>query len=95
MLEKLGQPARVLSAMNLSAVAETFIRGRALRHLEKGRSGRYSSRARATRFSPPTVPRRCGPRRSARDMLLKATKVDGIYDKDPKKHADATALRPI
>lgn len=89
MLEKLGQPARVLSAINLSAVAETFIRGRALRHLEKGRVVIFVAGTGNPFFTTDSA----AALRSAEinaDVLLKATKVDGIYDKDPMTHDDAT-----
>ena len=87
-LERMGQPARVLSALNLSAVAETFIRGRAIRHLEKGRVVIFVAGTGNPFFTTDTA----AALRSAEigaDVLLKATKVDGVYDKDPKKFPDA------
>ena len=87
-LEKIGQPARVLSALNLAAVAETFIRGRAVRHLEKGRVVIFVAGTGNPFFTTDTA----AALRSAEigaDVLLKATKVDGIYDKDPHRHEDA------
>ncbi len=87
-LEQLGQPARVLSALNVSSVAETFIRGRALRHLEKGRVVIFV----AGTGNPFCTTDSAASLRAAEinaDVLLKATKVDGIYDKDPKTHPDA------
>jgi uridylate kinase len=88
MLEKLGQPARVLSALNLSAVAETFIRGRAIRHLEKGRVVIFVAGTGNPFFTTDTAAALRATEIGA-DVLLKATKVDGIYDKDPKKHPGA------
>ncbi len=88
-LEKLGQPARVLSAINLSAVAETFIRGRALRHLEKGRVVIFVAGTGNPFFTTDSAASLRAAEINA-DVLLKATKVDGIYDKDPMKHDDAT-----
>ncbi len=88
MLEKLGQPARVLSALNLSAVAETFIRGRAIRHLEKGRVVIFVAGTGNPFFTTDTAAALRATEIGA-DVLLKATKVDGIYDKDPMKHKDA------
>ncbi len=88
MLESLGQPARVLSAINLSAVAETFIRGRAIRHLEKGRVVIFVAGTGNPFFTTDSAAALRAAEINA-DMLLKATKVDGIYDKDPMKHADA------
>jgi len=87
-LEQLGQPARVLSALNVSSVAETFIRGRALRHLEKGRVVIFV----AGTGNPFCTTDSAASLRAAEigaDVLLKATKVDGIYDKDPARHGDA------
>ncbi len=87
-LEKLGQPARVLSALNLSAVAETFIRGRALRHLEKGRVVIFVAGTGNPFFTTDTAAALRAAEIGA-DALLKATKVDGVYDKDPNRHDDA------
>ncbi len=88
MLERLGTPARVLSALNLSAVAETFIRGRAIRHLEKGRVVIFVAGTGNPFFTTDTAAALRATEIGA-DALLKATKVDGIYDKDPMKHKDA------
>ncbi|HEX7009621.1 MAG TPA: UMP kinase [Phycisphaeraceae bacterium] len=88
MLEKLGQPARVLSAINLSAVAETFIRGRAIRHLEKGRVVIFVAGTGNPFFTTDSAASLRAAEINA-DVLLKATKVDGIYDKDPMKYPDA------
>jgi uridylate kinase len=87
-LEKLGQPARVLSAINLSAVAETFIRGRAIRHLEKERVVIFVAGTGNPFFTTDTAAALRATEVGA-DVLLKATKVDGIYDKDPNTHPDA------
>ena len=87
-LEKLGQPARVLSALNLSSVAETFIRGRAHRHLEKGRVVIFVAGTGNPFFTTDSAASLRAAEINA-DVLLKATKVDGVYDKDPMKHPDA------
>jgi uridylate kinase len=87
-LENIGQPARVLSAINLSAVAETFIRGRALRHMEKGRVIIMVAGTGNPFFTTDSAAALRAAEIGA-DVLLKATKVDGIYDKDPVKHSDA------
>ncbi len=87
-LEKFGQPARVLSAINLSAVAETFIRGRANRHLEKGRVVIFVAGTGNPFFTTDSAASLRAAEINA-DVLLKATKVDGVYDKDPMKHDDA------
>ncbi|MEX1016773.1 MAG: UMP kinase [Phycisphaeraceae bacterium] len=87
-LENLGQPARVLSALNLASVAETFIRGRAIRHLEKGRVVIFVAGTGNPFFTTDSAASLRAAEINA-DVLLKATKVDGIYDKDPKQHPDA------
>jgi len=87
-LEKLGQPARVLSALNLTAVAESFIRGRAIRHLEKGRVVIFVAGTGNPFFTTDTAAALRATEINA-EVLLKATKVDGIYDKDPQTHPDA------
>jgi uridylate kinase len=88
MLEKLGQPARMLSAINLTAVAEPFIRARAVRHLEKGRIVILSAGTGNPFFTTDTAAALRATEIGAQ-VLLKATKVDGVYDKDPMKHDDA------
>jgi uridylate kinase len=93
-LEEAGQPARVLSAINLSAVAETFIRGRALRHLEKGRVVIFVAGTGNPFFTTDTAAA-LRAREIGADALLKATKVDGVYDKDPHKHDDATRYERV
>ncbi|MEX2213843.1 MAG: UMP kinase [Phycisphaeraceae bacterium] len=94
MLERIGQPARVLSAINLSAVAETFIRGRAIRHLEKGRVVIFVAGTGNPFFTTDSAAALRAAEIGA-EVLLKATKVDGIYDKDPKKHPDAKKFDTI
>jgi uridylate kinase len=88
MLENLGHPARVLSALNLTSVAETFIRGRAIRHLEKGRIVIFVAGTGNPFFTTDSAAALRAAEINA-DVLFKATKVDGIYDKDPSVHADA------
>ena len=87
-LENFGQPARVLSAINLSAVAETFIRGRAIRHLEKGRVVIFVAGTGNPFFTTDSAASLRASEINA-DVVLKATKVDGVYDKDPMKYDDA------
>lgn len=94
MLESIGQPARLLSAINLSAVAESFIRGRAIRHLEKGRVVIFSAGTGNPFFTTDTAAALRATEIGA-EALLKATKVDGIYDKDPMKHADAKRFETL
>ena len=83
-MEKLGQPTRVMSAISVQAVAEPFIRRRAIRHLEKGRAVVLAAGTGNPFFTTDT----CAALRATEieaDVLLKATKVDGIYTADPKK----------
>jgi len=87
-LERAGQPARVMSAINLTAVAEPFIRQRALRHLEKGRVIILAAGTGNPFFTTDTCAALRGAELNA-DILLKATKVDGVYDADPKTNPDA------
>jgi len=94
MLEKIGRPARVLSAINLSAVAESFIRGRAIRHLEKGRVVIFAAGTGNPFFTTDTAAALRATEIGA-DVLLKATKVDGVYDKDPMVHPDAKKFDTI
>ena len=88
-LETLQTPARVLSAIDLPAVAETFIRGRAIRHLEKGRVVIFAAGTGNPFFTTDTAAALRATEIGA-EVLLKATKVDGIYDRDPQKYPDAT-----
>lgn len=87
-MESLGQPTRVMSAFEISTVCEPFIRRRAVRHLEKGRAIILA----AGTGNPFVTTDTCAALRAVEigaDVLMKATKVEGVYDKDPKKHADA------
>ncbi len=93
-LQGLGQPARVLSAINLSAVAETFIRGRAIRHLEKGRVVIFVAGTGNPFFTTDSAASLRAAEIGA-DVLLKATKVDGVYDKDPHQHDDAVRFEKL
>ncbi|MCX5660394.1 MAG: UMP kinase [Planctomycetota bacterium] len=94
MLEKIGTQARVLSALNLPSVAETFIRGRAIRHLEKGRVVIFVAGTGNPFFTTDTAAALRATEIEA-DVLLKGTKVDGIYDKDPMKHKDAVRYETV
>jgi len=87
-IEKLGVQTRVQSAINVSQVAENFIRRRAIRHLEKGRVVVFAAGTGNPYFTTDTAAVLRALEIGA-DVLLKATKVDGVYDKDPRKHADA------
>ena len=87
-LEKLGAPTRVQSAIAMSQIAESFIRRRAVRHLEKGRVVIFGGGTGNPYFSTDTAAALRANEIGA-EVVLKATKVDGIYDCDPKKHANA------
>jgi uridylate kinase len=87
-MEKQGQPTRVLSAISVHSVCEPFIRRRAVRHLEKGRSIILAAGTGNPFFTTDT----CAALRAAEiqaDVVLKATKVDGIYSADPQKDPSA------
>jgi uridylate kinase len=88
-MEKLGYPTRVMSAIGVQAIAESFIRRRAIRHLEKGRVVVLAAGTGNPFFTTDTAAVLRALEINA-DVLLKATKVDGVYNKDPKKSADAT-----
>jgi uridylate kinase len=89
-MERLGQPTRVMSAISIYNVAEPFIRRRAVRHLEKGRAIILAAGSGNPYFTTDT-PAALRAAEIHADVLLKATKVDGIYSADPKK--DPTAKR--
>ncbi len=90
-LEKLGAKARVMSAIKINDVCEDYIRRRAIRHLEKGRLVIFAAGVGSPFFTTDSGAALRAIEIGA-DLLLKATKVDGVYDKDPKKHADAVKL---
>ena len=87
-LEKLGVATRVQSAISMAQVAEPFIRRRAIRHLEKGRVVIFGGGTGNPYFSTDTTAALRANEVGA-EIILKATKVDGIYDSDPKKNPAA------
>ena len=93
-LEKLGVPTRVQSAITMAQVAETFIRRRAVRHLEKDRVVIFGGGTGNPYFSTDTAAALRANEIGA-EVILKATKVDGIYDSDPKKNAKAKRFPQI
>ena len=93
-LEKLGCPTRVQSAIAMSQVAEPFIRRRAVRHLEKGRVVIFGGGTGNPYFSTDTAAALRANEIGA-EVILKATKVDGIYDCDPKKNPKAKRFAEI
>lgn len=93
-LRAIGVDCRVMSAIEIRAVAEPFIRGRALRHMEKGRVVILAAGTGNPFFTTDT----CAALRATElecEVLLKATKVDGVYSADPKKHPDAVRYDAI
>ena len=89
-LEKLGGRVRVMSAIKINEVCEDFIRRRAIRHLEKGRIAIFAAGTGNPFFTTDSAAALRAIEIGA-DLLLKATKVDGVYSADPKK--DSTAQR--
>ncbi|MEF2147118.1 UMP kinase [Aquilutibacter rugosus] len=93
-VEKLGAKARVMSAIKINDVCEDFIRRRAIRHLEKGRIVIFAAGTGSPFFTTDSGAALRAIEISA-DLLLKATKVDGVYDKDPKKYPDASRFESL
>lgn len=93
-LEKIGVDTRVQSAIEMKAVAEPFIRRRAMRHMEKGRVVILAAGTGSPFFTTDSgaalraLELKC-------DVLMKATKVDGVYDKDPLEYPDAKKFATI
>jgi uridylate kinase len=93
-LEKLCVPTRVQSAITMSQVAEPFIRRRAVRHLEKGRVVIFGGGTGNPYFSTDTAAALRANEIGA-EVILKATKVDGVFDSDPKKNPKAKRFEQI
>ena len=93
-LESIGTYARVMSAIRINEVCEDYIRRRAIRHLEKGRVVLFAAGTGNPFFTTDTAAALRAMEIHA-EVLLKATKVDGIYDKDPKKFPDAVKYDQI
>lgn len=93
-LEKEGVPTRVQSAIAMAEIAEPYIRRKAIRHLEKGRIVIFGAGTGNPYFTTDTAAALRAMEINAQ-VLLKATKVDGIYDKDPVKHNDAVKYDKI
>ncbi len=87
-LEKLGADTRVQSAIQMNEIAEGYIRRRAIRHLEKNRIVIFAAGTGNPYFTTDTAAALRAMEIGA-EVILKATKVDGIYDKDPMIHSDA------
>lgn len=93
-LEKLGAKVRVMSAIKINAVCEDYIRRRAIRHLEKGRIVLFAAGTGNPFFTTDSAAALRAVEIGA-DLLLKATKVDGVYDADPKKKKDARRFEQL
>jgi uridylate kinase len=93
-LEKLGVATRVMSAVDIRQVAEPYIRRRAMRHLEKRRVCIFVAGTGNPYFSTDTAAALRAMEIQA-DVLCKATKVEGVFDRDPVKHTDATMFRRL
>ena len=92
-LEKTGHPTRVLSAIAMQEVCEPYVRRRAMRHLEKGRVI-ICAAGTGNPFTTDTAAALRGMELKC-DAIIKATKVDGVYDKDPMKHDDAVMFKHL
>ncbi len=93
-LEKIGLQTRLMSAISMREVAEPYIRRRALRHLEKGRVVIFASGTGNPFFTTDTAAALRAIECKA-EVILKATRVDGVYDKDPAKHSDAVMYSEV
>jgi uridylate kinase len=93
-LEQMGVPTRVMSAIEMHQVAEPYIRRRAIRHLEKGRIVLFAAGTSNPYFSTDTAATLRALEIKA-DVIAKATRVDGVFDKDPLKHPDAVQYKEI
>ena len=87
-LERLGAYCRVMSALPINSVCEDYIRRRAVRHLEKGRIVLFAAGTGNPFFTTDSAASLRAVEIGA-DVMIKATKVDGVFDKDPLKHGDA------
>jgi uridylate kinase len=93
-LEQIGVKTRVMSAIEMHEVAEPYIRRRAIRHLEKGRLVIFAAGTSNPYFSTDTAATLRALEVRA-EIIAKATRVDGVYDKDPLKYPDAVLYREI
>ncbi|MBL8636784.1 MAG: UMP kinase [Myxococcales bacterium] len=93
-IEQMGLPTRVLSAIEMKELCEPYIRRRAIRHLEKRRVVIFAAGTGNPYFTTDTAAALRAMEIHA-EVLLKATKVDGIYDRDPVKHPDAVRFERV
>jgi uridylate kinase len=93
-IEKVGGSTRVLSAIKMEQIAEPYIRRRAVRHLEKGRIVIFAAGTGNPYFTTDTAASLRAMEINA-EVILKATKVDGVYEADPKKNPEARRFRSL
>ena len=93
-LERAGVPTRVMTAIDMNEVAEPYIRRRAQRHMEKGRVVIFVAGTGNPYFTTDTAAALRAVEIGA-EVVLKATKVDGVYDRDPARHPDAKRFPAI
>lgn len=93
-VEKAGLNTRVLTAIKMEEIAEPFIRRRAIRHLEKGRAVIFAGGTGNPYFTTDTTAALRAIEIEA-EIIMKGTKVDGVYDKDPVKHDDAKMFNKL
>ncbi len=93
-LERVGVATRVQTAIDMQEIAEPYIRRRAIRHLEKGRVVVFGAGCGNPFFTTDTTAALRAAEINA-DVVLKATKVDGVYDKDPARHHDAVRYESL
>lgn len=93
-LEQLGVPVRVQTAIEMRQIAEPYIRNKAIRHFEKGRVVVFGCGTGSPFFSTDTAASLRAAEIRA-DIMLKATNVDGVYDKDPNKFSDAQKFKTL
>jgi uridylate kinase len=93
-LERSGVPTRVMTAIEIKQLAEPYIRRRAIRHMDRGHAVIFAAGTGNPYFSTDTAAALRAMEMRA-DALLKATKVDGIYDRDPRRHPDAKMLEQV
>ncbi len=93
-LERVGLPTRVMTGIEIRAVAEPYIQRRAIRHLEKGRVVIFGAGTGNPYFTTDTAASLRAMEIDA-EILIKATKVDAVYDKDPKENSDARRFKQL
>lgn len=93
-LESVGVPVRLQTALRMDQIAETFIRRRALRHMEKGRVVVFGAGTGNPYFTTDTAAVLRANEIDA-EVVIKGTRVDGVYDKDPEKFSDAVRIPSI